>query len=520
MHPALRYAISALLGALAALGYAPIGWFPLPILTLAGLFWLAREAAPGRAFLLGWAYGLGLFLAGVSWIFVSISTYGGMPFPIAALATLLFCAFMALWPAAALSLGARLAASGWTRSALALPVAWALLEWTRGWLLTGFPWLALGYSQVPASPLAGYAPVLGVYGVTLLAALSAGALTLMARFGRSAILCRHASDAECRQGIADQRSRWAFAFLAVLWLGGWGLQQIDWTQPAGAPVSVALLQGNIAQDMKFRPEKLDETLRHYARAVLASQAKLIILPETALPLFRSDIPRDYLGMLADHAKKRGGDVLAGVPEDDGRDTNGNARYYNSVISLGGSPEGRYAKAHLVPFGEFVPFGFRWAVDMMSIPLGDFARGAADQPALAAAGEKLAVNVCYEDVFGEERIHAARDATLLVNVSNDAWFGDSWAPWQHMQIGAMRSLEAGRWQLRANNTGITAILDDKGRVRAQLAPFTTGTLTGDAQGRIGDTPYLIWGNWAFLALVATLLAMHAIFNSPLRRKSTP
>jgi apolipoprotein N-acyltransferase len=196
--------------------------------------------------------------------------------------------------------------------------------------------------------------------------------------------------------------------------------------------------------------------------------------------------------------------VLGVPEDEGRDANDLPRYYNSVISLGGSPEGRYRKAHLVPFGEFVPFGFRWAVNLMSIPLGDFNRGAVDQPALAAAGEKLAVNVCYEDAFGEERIHAARDASLLVNVSNDAWFGASWAPWQHLQIGAMRSLEASRWQLRANNTGITAILDDKGHVRAQLAPFTVATLTGKAQGRTGETPYLVWGNWAFLGLAGSLL----------------
>jgi apolipoprotein N-acyltransferase len=480
MRHALFFILPALFGALAAPGFAPLGWFPLPILTLAGLFWLAREATPRTAFVLGWAYGLGLFLAGVSWVFVSISTYGGMPAPVAALATLLFCAFIALWPALALAAGARFASPGWARIALALPAAWALLEWTRGWLFTGFPWLALGYSQAPASPLAGYAPVLGVYGVGLLAALSAGALVML-----------------------WQRPQQSLIALTTLWLGGWGLQQVNWTQPVGAPVTVALLQGNIAQEMKFRPEKLDATLRHYARAVLASEAKLIVLPETALPIFRSDIPRDYLAMLGDHAKARGGDVLLGVPEDDGRDALGSPRYYNGIISLGSSSEGRYRKAHLVPFGEFVPFGFRWAVDMMSIPLGDFARGAADQAVLAAAGEKLAVNICYEDVFGEERIHAARDATLLVNVSNDAWFGNSWAPWQHLQIGAMRSLEAGRWQLRANNTGITAILDDKGRVRAQLAPFTTGTLTGNAQGRSGATPYLIWGNWAFLVLLAAL-----------------
>ncbi len=483
LHPALRsLAIAALLGALTPLGFAPVGWFPLPILTLAGLFLLARDATPGAAFRLGWTYGLGLFLVGVSWIYVSISTYGGMPAPIAALATLLFCAFVALLPGLALLLATRLAAPGMMRLAVALPAAWALLEWTRGWIFTGFPWLALGYSQAPASPLAGYAPVLGVYGVGLLAALTAAALAL-----------------------ARQAPKATAVFLAVLWLGGWGLQQIDWTRPVGTPVTVALLQGNIAQEMKFRPEKLDDTLRHYARAVLASEAHLIVLPETALPLFRSDIPRDYLDLLGDHAKGRNGDVLLGIPEDDGHDAGGAARYYNSVITLGASPEGRYSKSHLVPFGEFVPFGFRWAVEMMAIPLGDFARGRPDQPALAAAGERLAVNVCYEDVFGEERIHAARDATLLVNVSNDAWFGDSWAPWQHLQIGAMRSLETSRWQLRANNTGITAILDHKGHTRAQLAPFTAATLTGKAQGRQGSTPYMFWGNWAFLALAAALLA---------------
>jgi apolipoprotein N-acyltransferase len=257
--------------------------------------------------------------------------------------------------------------------------------------------------------------------------------------------------------------------------------------------------------MKFRPEKLDATLRHYARAVLASDARLIVLPETALPLFRSSVPRDYLSLLGDHARARNGDVVLGIPEDGGPD-----RYYNSVMTLGASPESLYRKAHLVPFGEFVPFGFRWAVDMMSIPLGDFGKGDPDQPPLAAGGEKLAVNVCYEDVFGEERIAAARDATLLVNVSNDAWFGASLAPWQHLQIGAMRSLEAGRWQLRANNTGVTAILDDKGRVRAQLEPFTAGALNGQAQGRTGTTPYLSLGNYPaiLIALVLLLLAIRS------------
>ncbi len=502
---------AALLGALAVAGFAPLGWFPLPILSLTGLFLLARAVSPGRAFLLGWSYGLSLFLAGVSWVYVSLATYGGMPAPLAALATVMFCAFIALFPALALAGGVRLAAPGWRRQALALPAAWVLGEWARGWAFTGFPWLALGYSQAPDSPLAGFAPVLGVYGVGLLAALSAGLLALALPVlpggnrpgsgGHGSPLPGPVGDAEPNAAGAEYVGKLrllARSALVALWLGGLALQQIDWTRPSAAPVSVALLQGNISQDMKFRPEKLEATLGHYARAVLASDARLIVLPETALPLFRSDLPRDYLKLLADHAKARNGDVVLGLPEDEG------TRYYNSILTLGVSPEGRYRKVHLVPFGEFVPFGFRWAVDMMSIPLGDFGRGEPGQPPLAAGGERLAVNVCYEDAFGEERIAAAKDSTLLLNLSNDAWFGASLAPRQHLQIGAMRSLEAGRWQLRANNTGITAILDHKGRVQAELAPFTTATLTGQAQGREGTTPYLRLGNAPVILLALAAL----------------
>ena len=427
---------AAALGAFAVAGHAPLAAYPLSILSLAALFWLARRAPAGRALALGWAYGLGLFLAGVSWVYVSLSVYGGMP------------------------------------------AAWILLEWLRGWLFTGFPWLALGYAQAPDSPLAGYAPLAGLHGAGLAAALIAG---LLAGFA------------------AQRRGNWpALLAVAALFVGGWALRQVAWPEPLGERLTVALVQGNVAQDMKFRPEKLEGTLRLYALQVLASDARLVVLPETALPLFRSAVPRDYLDLLAEHQRARDGDLLLGLPEDAGAD------YYNSVLSLGVSPEGGYRKHHLVPFGEFVPWGFRWAVEMMSIPLGDFASGARDQPPIAAAGQRLAVNVCYEDAFGAERIAAARTSTLLVNVSNDAWFGASLAPWQHLQIGAMRSLEAGRWQLRANNTGITAVLDERGRVQAQMAPFVTGTLHATAQGREGLTPYLRFGDAPALLLAAGML----------------
>ncbi len=467
--------VALLLGAASVFGFAPFVWFPLPILSLALLFSVLRDVRPRQALVAGWAYGLGLLLVGVSWIDVSLAEYGGMSPVLAALATLLFCAVVALFPALGLWLGARLAGPGWVRMSLALPAGWALLEWTRGWIFTGFPWLALGYSQVPHSPLLGYAPLFGVYGVGLLAALSAGAL-------------------------ATPRLR-ALASLAVIWLGGWVLGGIHWTEPTGEPVRVTLVQGNVAQDMKFRPEKLQDTLRDYAGAVLASSARLIVLPETALPVLRSRLGPDYLAMLGDHARRNRGDVVLGIPEDDAA-----GHYFNSVISVGASSQGLYRKAHLVPFGEFLPPGFAWIVQELAIPMSDFSPGDPDQPPLEAAGQKLAVNICYEDAFGEERIAAARDATLLVNVSNDAWFGHSLAARQHLQIGAMRSLEVGRWQLRANNTGYTAIIDDHGRVRNQIHSFIRGSLEDKVQGMTGITPYQRWGNAPVLAALALLLAM--------------
>jgi len=463
------------LGGVSVFGFAPFYLFPLPVLALAGLFRLVRSATPREALLRGWLFGLGWFLAGVSWVYVSMHDVGGLPLPLAGAATFLFAIYLALFPALAMWLGRTAPGSRALRLLGLFPVLWALSEWLRGWFLTGFPWQALGYSQVPYSPLAGYAPILGVYGVSWLAAVTAGALALW-------------------------RPR-PLLLAAAIWLAGLGLMQLAWTQPAGAPVTVSLAQGDIAQTMKFRPEALLHTLRTYARLVLESNSKLVVLPETAFPLFRSDIPADYLDALAEHVRSQGGDLLFGVPVG----AAGN-RYYNSVESLGVSPPQRYDKSHLVPFGEFVPYGFRWLVDAMHIPLSDFSRGAPDQAPMAVAGQKVALAICYEDVFGGELIHALPEATLMVNVSNDAWFGDSFAPWQHLQITQMRALETGRWWLKDTNTGVTAVIDAKGRVVARMRPFTVGTLDSTAQGMTGATPYARWGNSAFLALAAFVLAL--------------
>ena len=473
MTLALSLLWPALLGAFSVFGFAPYGYFLVPIVSLALLFVRMAYVAPRRAFWQGYAFGLGYFLAGVSWVFVSLHKFGQMPWPLAALATFLFCAFLAVFPALATWLAARLTANASWRLALALPASWMLLEWVRGWILSGFPWLAVGYAQVPESALAGFAPILGVYGVSLLTALVAGAMALRSRVGWIAV--------------------------AVIGLTGWGAQSLRWTDPVGAPVTVSLVQGNVVQSMKFDPARLEQTLLGYLNLVRRSEGQLTILPETALPMFWREVPADYRAALADAARARGGDVLIGVPI---LDIEG--RYFNGVVSQGQAPQQTFHKVHLVPFGEFVPPGFAWIVAQMRIPLGDFSRGEPGQLPLAVAGQKVAMNICYEDVFGEELIHALPAATLMANISNDAWFGDSGAPWQHLQIAQMRALETGRVWLRANNTGITAAIGADGRVMGQLSPFVQGVLEIRAQGRSGLTPFARWGNVPALLLAALIL----------------
>ncbi|MEW6133834.1 MAG: apolipoprotein N-acyltransferase [Pseudomonadota bacterium] len=476
-----------MLGGLAALSFAPVGWFLLVFPSLAGLLLLIERASLRRAFTLGWMFGLGLFGVGVSWIYTSLSVYGGMPSWLAAVAVFVFCALLALFPAVTAWAAVRHAQAGAYRWLLVFPLMWTGTEWVRGWLFTGFPWLAVGYAQAPAGPLAGYAPIVGVYGVSWLTAICAGALVWLVRSLRLP-------------------GEWMLPFAVLLALlgAGEGLRQVDWTRPAGRPVSVALVQGNVPQDLKWRPEQTAKTLADYAAHVRAARARLIVLPETAFPVFYRDLRPSYLAELREWASTHGADILVGVPSGSFEDG-----YYNSVVSIGPAAPQFYHKHHLVAFGEFIPPGFGWVVRVLNIPLTDFARGDKDQEPFAVAGQRVAVNICYEDVFGEEIIRALPEATLLVNVTNDAWFGESLAGWQHAQMSQMRALESGRYMLRATNTGVTAIIDEKGRVVSALPEFVTATLTGKAQGFTGMTPYARLGNAPVVLLLFALLALVAL-----------
>jgi len=460
------------------LAFAPLGFFPLALLSFALLvhFWVG--ATPRRAFWSGYAFGLGLFLAGVSWVYVSLHTFGAMPLPLAALATFLFCAFLALFPAAAGWLQARIPAHSHVRACLLIPAAWTLFEWLRSWIFTGFPWLSMGYASV-GWPLQGYAPLLGVFGLSFITVSLAGMAWLVFRRQRRVVF--------------------AAGLVAIIGVGE-ALRSIQWTQPAGEPVRAALLQGNIEQDLKFRPERYAAILATYVRLAESTGAKLIVFPETSIPRFLDHVEPDFLQRLESVAKRNGGDLLLGVPYRTRSD-----EYFNSVISLGSSPPQAYHKSHLVPFGEFIPPGFGWVLGVLQVPLSDFSRGGYDQRPLGAAGQRVAVNVCYEDAFGDEIARRARDATILVNVSNVAWFGDSLAPAQHLQIARLRAVETGRMHLAATNTGITAAIDRDGRVLARLPQFTEAHLEVSAQGYSGATPYTRYADWPVVIVSLLVLA---------------
>jgi len=473
----LAYWSAALLGAGCVLGFAPFAVSPAPTFALAGLFSLWRNATSARqAALLGFSWGLGCFLCGVSWIYVSLSQFAAMAAPVAALATLLFCAYVALFPALAGAVFFR-----WRkrdgRNILLFAGVWMLSEWLRGNLFTGFPWLTVGYSQTPPSPLAGWATVLGVYGVGFIVALIAALLATLFKDGWK------------------QPRLWLSIILLLA--GGQLLRAMPWTQPFGTPVRISLLQGNVPQSMKWDPNRLGLSIDTYLRLAERNPADITVLPETALPLFFDEVPRDVLRGLTRH-----GETLIGVAV-----STQSGGYTNGAVALTPAmTASAYAKRHLVPFGEFAPPGFGWFFRLAKIPLSDFTAGSAQQKPLLMAGQHIAPNICFEDLFGEELLANLPTATLLVNLSNTAWFGNSLAQPQHLQIAQMRAMETGRVMLRATNTGMTAMVTPDGVVAAALAPFTAGALVVEAQGYNGLTPYARWGN--ALALLLAVLAVLA------------
>ncbi len=476
--------LGALLGgAMLPLAFAPFGLSPLAMLSPACLFLLWTELSPGRSFWRGWLYGLGMFGCGVSWIQISIHQFGLPVLAFSVTVTLLFVAFLALFPAALGYVVNRFfPGPGWVRFLLVLPAAWTLLEWLRGWVLTGFPWLNLGYSQID-TPLAQLAPVLGVYGVSLAVAWSAGVIGYV---------------------FSRPRRLSLLVLLLPLWGGAWLMGKVSWTRPASEPIEAALIQGNITQTIKWSPAQYQATLDRYLTLSAPHWGvDLIVWPETAIPGFYNDA-EPVVEKLKALSENTGTEVLIGVPFLASLD---GEIYFNSVVQIGQEPR-FYHKRHLVPFGEYLPLEsiLGRVLKFLAIPMSGFSAGAKAQPWLQAAGHPVGISICYEDAFGEEIIDALPEASLLVNVSNDAWFGDSIAPHQHLEMARMRALEAGRYLLRATNTGISAIIDPRGKILARSPQFEAHALVAKATPYQGATPYARFGNYPIVILLILLLGV--------------
>jgi apolipoprotein N-acyltransferase len=509
MPPIALAAIALVAGIAQALSIAapwngqPQWW--LQLLSLAALaFILQRAPAWKQAALAGWLFATAWLAATCWWLFISMHTYGGLPAPLAALAVLALAAFLALYYAAACAVFAVLRGGGEGLAAALFAAAWLMAELARVTLFTGFPWGAGGYAHVDG-PLSFLASRIGVHGIGFVAALLAYALSLLAqpRMWRS---WRY----------------WLVAGGAAALLAACNAVSVTEAAPPQpqARLSVALLQGNIPQDEKFQAGTgVPIALDWYARQLRDSKASLTVAPETAIPMLPQQLPAGYLEALADRFATGAQAALIGIPL--GTFQQG---YTNSVIGLKpGDAAYRFDKHHLVPFGEFIPPLFRWFTDLMNIPLGDFNRGPIGQRPFQWQGQRLAPNICYEDLFGEELaadfVDAGSAPTILVNVSNIGWFGDSIAIDQHLQISRMRAIEFERPMIRATNTGATVIVDHRGRVTHALPRLTRGVLTGDVEGRSTITPYAWWvSRFGLWPLVLVALAVFAA--ALLRRRVTP
>jgi len=483
--PLLRGALALIAGALLACAFAPLALWPLAVLCPGVLMWLWEGSDARQAAWSGFWFGAGTFGLGTWWLYISVHGFGGAPLWLTAFIVLALVGIMAAYHALMGFLAARLLppSGGW-RYLAGLPALWVLVEWWRGWFLSGFPWLTLGLSQTD-SWLKGWAPVTGVNGISALLLLGSGALLALLRGRR-------------RLRVA------AAAVLLLPWPLGAMLGRIDWTAPAGKPVTVAILQGAIPQDLKWQEDNVEPTRELYTRLnEQALGAQLIIWPESALPQLANEIPQ-YLGQLYSRARLNGSDVVMGIIRADDQDN-----YFNSIMTLSDHVS-FYSKHHLVPFAEYfpVPAFIRSWLRLMNLPYSDFTAGEAVQLAVAAGGTLLALSICYEDAYASADLPVLAKAQMLVNVTNDAWFGRSWARYQHFQIARMRAIEAQRPLARAANDGVSALVGMRGEVLAEATEFTSTVLRGTVQPRQGLPPYARIGNSpiVILSMVGVALAL--------------
>lgn len=481
----LLFFLGALLAAAAELPYG--GWIQIPILSL--IWWrmgYQLNLSIKNQFISGMSFGLGYFVLGLWWIYISLHDIGGMHAALSGLAVFLLAAGMALFFSSAtlaLCLLRRKYLTG-----LVLAASWVMIEYLRSVVLTGFPWMGFAEAQFNG-PFVPVAPFFGGLACTFLVVWISWEITRLRKntfFSATCII-----------------STIALAQLASFW---------TFTKPVGEPLSIRLIQGNFEQSLKFNPKTIEDQFSFYTNAIESQSADLIITPETAYPWPQSNLPTGLLGSLQQFSNNTSSNVLLGVIGETGNSTG--VQYTNRALGLSPNAQSyQYDKSHLVPFGEFIPPGFHWFVNAFNVPMSDFARGKQDQApfSIIRSGKDAvhaAITICYEDVFGGElasRIHHSnKPVNLLINMTNLAWFGDSQAPAQQLRLSQLRSLETGLPALRATNTGITAALGPDGKVLSQLGEFTQGVLSLKIQAYSGTTPYVLWGNAPILSLSCLLL----------------
>jgi apolipoprotein N-acyltransferase len=478
------YVASLVGGALLPLAFAPFHFYPIAVISLVLLFLSWHGATAKQAALSGFLFGLGMFGVGVSWVYVAIHVFGQASVALAGLMTFGFVAFLAAYLALIGWLLKRFVLNHFSKwdYVVLLPLVWMGYELFKGWFLSGFPWLELGVSQIDG-PLAGYVPIIGVVGVSWLVAMTAGLIICF-------MLTRH----------------WTYILLvAVIWGGGQQLRSAVWTETIGEPLKISLIQGNVPQQIKWNKEQLFKTLALYeARTAENWDSDLILWPENAITVFYHQAKELFFDLLSQQAKQNNTDILVGLPAVDSE----TQAYYNSVMLLSEQPQ-FYYKQHLVPFGDYIPFEWlRGLIAFFNLPMSSFSPGGSEQPLLEAAGIKLGISICYEDVFSTEVMRTLPEAQLLINATNNAWYGDSFAPHQHLQISRSRALEMGRPVLRATTNGISAVIDHKGRIEHQTKQFEEAVLTTNVFARQGMTPYVKWQRWPLWIMALFMFALWA------------
>jgi len=479
------FGLGALLALAAELPFG--GWLQIPILSI--VWWRLRNETSKtikQYYAYGLIFGLGYFLIGLWWLYISMHDVGGMNPILSAIAVLLLSLYMALYFSAATFTIRHFKQSH--IAGLLLAASWVISEYLRGYIFTGFPWMGLAENQFdgPFSPIA---PIFGGLACTFLAVWASWEILQMRTHPIKYVAM-------------------LLVTIALIQFTG----KISYTKPFGEPINVRLIQGNFEQRLKFNPQAVGHQIDFYVSEIQKESADLIILPETAFELPQSNLPTGLLSYLQNYSDRTFSNLLLGlIGEAFGeRDM----QYTNRAIGI--SPHAKlykYDKNHLVPFGEFIPPGFHWFIRAFNVPLSDFARGNFDQKPFNIerknqASVNAAITICYEDVFGDElaaRIQRNKEPVhLLINMTNLAWFGKSQAPTQQLRLSQLRSLETGLPALRATNTGITAVLGSDGKLLQTLPEFTQATLIAKIQPYSGQTPYVRWGNLPILSLSGALL----------------